>query len=241
MASMFYGHTRQTLQYHEKGEKKQAIKREAFTHFLININENKSLYDSLDELFETTRVEFQNGDASRQVQIEGIPPVLQIQLQRGQFDKRTGRAFKSNCVLQFDREIFLARYMTMDCDGKPAGTDQTDIARKIWQHRESMCESRKLIKKLCHNDEYPMPVPEMLEATAKCIESIFTGDSDDMAVDQPNNLIELDTESKPEANDASVNRVQVLSTLKATAERERQNIQSKWGLEQYTGLGATLV
>ncbi|GBB83307.1 hypothetical protein RclHR1_10030002 [Rhizophagus clarus] len=92
--SLFYGQTRQIL------HKKQNI-----------AADGRDLYDGLDVYFDASLVDYDGTQVIREVTITKIPPVLQIHVQRVQFDRSTSNIYKSNAFLRFDKVIYLDRYL----------------------------------------------------------------------------------------------------------------------------------
>ncbi|CAJ0754873.1 5521_t:CDS:10, partial [Entrophospora sp. SA101] len=54
--------------------------------------------------------------AEREVTLTSIPPILQIHVQRVQFDRSTSNVYKSNAFLRFDKVIYLDRYLDKNGD-----------------------------------------------------------------------------------------------------------------------------
>ncbi|RIB14532.1 hypothetical protein C2G38_2095615 [Gigaspora rosea] len=110
--SLFYGQTRQFLNYKDNtGEPVQNIKEEQFNHLIVVVSEGRDLYDGLDVCFDTSTVEFDGTQAQRDVTLTRIPPILQIQVQRVQFDRSTSNVYKSNAYLRLEPAIYLDRYL----------------------------------------------------------------------------------------------------------------------------------
>nr|CAG8514926.1 14491_t:CDS:10 [Entrophospora candida] len=97
--SLFYGETRQVLHYTDQ-----------------NTAEGRDLYDGLDVYFDTSTVDFEGTQAEREVTLTSIPPILQIHVQRVQFDRSTSNVYKSNAFLRFDKVIYLDRYLDKNGD-----------------------------------------------------------------------------------------------------------------------------
>ena len=78
---LFYGKTRQTLDFDEAPEASRS-KEETFSYLLVDVaEEGRDLYDGLDLAFEPSAVEIEGHKAKRKVGLLEAPPVLQIQLQ----------------------------------------------------------------------------------------------------------------------------------------------------------------
>ena len=50
-------------------------------------------------------------DTIRYLSISELPPVLQIQIQRVQFDRTIGKTYKSTALLRFPETIYMDRYL----------------------------------------------------------------------------------------------------------------------------------
>ncbi|CAH7670145.1 ubiquitin carboxyl-terminal hydrolase [Phakopsora pachyrhizi] len=112
--SLFYGKTRQSLSF-ENPEGKVSVKEEPFAYLLVDVaEEGRDLYDGLDRVFDESEVELGSGKAIRRIGLVDLPPILQIQLQRVQFDRRTHTVFKSNAYLKFTEYLKIDRYLEPD-------------------------------------------------------------------------------------------------------------------------------
>ncbi|RIA97236.1 hypothetical protein C1645_814311 [Glomus cerebriforme] len=91
---LFYGQTRQILR------KQNTV-----------VAEGRDLYDGLDVYFDASLVDYDDTQVTREVTLAKIPPILQIHVQRVQFDRSTSNIYKSNAFLRFDKVIYLDRYL----------------------------------------------------------------------------------------------------------------------------------
>ncbi|RAL08083.1 ubiquitin-specific protease UBP2 [Aspergillus homomorphus CBS 101889] len=71
----------------------------------------RNIYAALDGAFDVQKVNVDNTIAERFGTISKLPPVLQIQVQRVQFDHTTKRSFKSTHHLGLEETIYFDRYM----------------------------------------------------------------------------------------------------------------------------------
>ncbi|KAG0183416.1 ubiquitin-specific protease ubp2 [Apophysomyces sp. BC1021] len=160
----FYGKARQILTYKdtETALSVKKVKEEEFSHLIVDAGEGKDLYDGLDEYFFADRVEnFRGGhEAVREVTVSTFPPVLQIIVQRVQFDRATVNVYKSNSFVQFDKIIYLDRYCGNNFEAL------ADRRAQVTAWRKEIESNNRSIEQLTNNKAYPMPVPDMLEATA---------------------------------------------------------------------------
>ncbi|KAL0073164.1 hypothetical protein F4703DRAFT_1746442 [Phycomyces blakesleeanus] len=178
---LFYGKARQILTYQDTqtSQNIKKIKEEEFSHLIVDAAQGKDLYDGLDEYFFADQVEnFQGGrEATREVTVSTFPPVLQIIVQRVQFDRATANVYKSNAFIQFEKIIYLDRYADRNFDS--LAEKRAEVTN--WRKEEEIHKAKidELINnkasKSCENKgslgyAYQIPVPDMLEATANILE-----------------------------------------------------------------------
>ncbi|KAG6836077.1 hypothetical protein H0H93_011620 [Arthromyces matolae] len=85
-------------------------KEDLFSHLPVNVTEDSDIYDGLSGYFDDV-VEF-NGEKRRmEVTLVDLPPVLQIQLQRVQFNRETLQPYKSQAYVKFWETIYMDRFM----------------------------------------------------------------------------------------------------------------------------------
>lgn len=171
---LFYGKARQILTYEDTQtlQSVRKVQEEDFAYVIIDASEDKDLYDGLDEYFFAGQVENFHGGrkATREVTVKRFPPVLQIQVQRVQFDRTTANVYKSNAYIPFDKVIYLDRYCEENFD--VLANRRTQVAD--W--RKEMEENDRVIADLTKNKAYPMPVPDMLKAAAEILKQHRQGD-----------------------------------------------------------------
>ncbi|KAI9302222.1 hypothetical protein BJ944DRAFT_123824 [Cunninghamella echinulata] len=172
--NLFYGKARQILSYKdtETTDAVQKIKEEEFSHVIIDAAEGKTLYDGLDEYFFAEQVEnFRGGkEVVREVSVQHFPPILQILIQRVQFDRNLGDVYKSNAFIHFDEIIYLDRYI--DQNFELLAPRRAQVAE--WNIKLKECQ--QVIKDFTSNKDYPMPVSDMLEATANILKEYMIDD-----------------------------------------------------------------
>lgn len=138
---LFYGKTKQTLASEKDGTNRRE-KTERFSSLLVDVADGpRDLYDALDSCFGEDIVKLEDGgDTRRTVTITQAPPILQVQVQRVQFDRVQGRAYKSNALLQFDETVYLDRYL--ECEDDPS------MAQKRREVSDWRIEARRLKSRL---------------------------------------------------------------------------------------------
>lgn len=99
------------------------IKHEVFKILPIDVlEEGRDIYDGFDGFFDSDTFVATSGAVQRRsVTLLSAPPLLQIQLQRVQYDRATMRAFKSQAHLEMPEALYVDRYMDLDpSDGDSA-------------------------------------------------------------------------------------------------------------------------
>lgn len=109
--NLFYGKTRQILAYEKPGVA-DSVKEEIFSSIMVDVgSEGQDLYDGLDATFDDAVLETEVSPARRTLEMIEAPPMLQIMLQRVQFEKATSRSYKSNAYMAFPACLSMDRYM----------------------------------------------------------------------------------------------------------------------------------
>jgi ubiquitin carboxyl-terminal hydrolase 25 len=100
---------------------------------LVDVAEgDRDIYSALDSSFDIEKVDLEGREATRFLSLSHLPPILQIQVQRVQYDREKASAYKSNSHLQFPKTIYMDRYMD---------TDDPEIKTKreqIWQWKAEL-------------------------------------------------------------------------------------------------------
>ncbi|KAI9245928.1 hypothetical protein EDC94DRAFT_529888 [Helicostylum pulchrum] len=174
---VFYGKARQILSYYDNTTSKMIKKEmeEDFSHVIIDASEGKDLYDGLDEYFFADKVEeFQGGyEATREVTVKFFPPVLQILVQRVQFDRATAEVYKSNAFIQFDKVIYLDRYV--EDNFEQLRDRRTEVAN--W--RTELEKSKKEVNKYKQFKNLNFPVPDLLEAARQVLSQVTLDETEE--------------------------------------------------------------
>jgi len=106
---------------------------------LVDVAEgDRDVYSALDSSFDIEQVDLEGREAKRFLSISHLPPILQIQVQRVQYDRAKASAYKSNSHLKFPDTIYLDRYME---------TDDPDLKAKreeswVWKEELKALEQR---------------------------------------------------------------------------------------------------
>ncbi|KAI8904600.1 hypothetical protein DFJ77DRAFT_443916 [Powellomyces hirtus] len=117
---LFFGKTKQSLTYTDQaGKLHHSHKEEEFSHLIVDVTDN--LYSSLNTYFGDTQVDLEGVKAQRQLSISTIPPIVMFQIRRVKYNREAHAAYKQNDYMQFDKLIYLDRYMTKDVPPSPTG------------------------------------------------------------------------------------------------------------------------
>lgn len=136
---LFYGKTKQILEAEEDGSNRRE-KTERFSSLLVDVAGGpRDLYDALDSYFGEDIMKLEDGETRRTVTIAQLPPVLQVQIQRVQFDRVMNQPFKSTALLRFDETIYMDRYLD---------ADDPDLKRKRREVSDWRIERAKLQKRV---------------------------------------------------------------------------------------------
>ncbi|RVD85020.1 uncharacterized protein DFL_003353 [Arthrobotrys flagrans] len=185
--TLFYGKTRQTLEFSAPAETRD--KEERFANLMIDVGEvGRDIYAAMDGHFDASIVELEGKLARRYLSITALPSILQIQIQRVQFNRATKSSYKSNAPLTFGERIFLDRYMA-------SGDDKGLMARReqSWKWK---AELEKLEKRKADLEEEAegLKISMALEATKGYLDEInnIFGEDEEMVVVPSSLLVELE-------------------------------------------------
>jgi ubiquitin carboxyl-terminal hydrolase 25/28 len=93
----------------------------------------RNIYSAIDGAFDVQRVHVEGADAEQYGAISKLPPVLQVQVQRAQFDQVKKTSFKSTHHLELKETIYMDRYM--DADGQD---ELHQRRREKWRWKEEL-------------------------------------------------------------------------------------------------------
>ncbi|GAA6009632.1 ubiquitin-specific protease UBP2 [Rhodotorula paludigena] len=122
----FFGTMRQQLVFDDPSSVSDPIRTqdEPFSSLLVDVSPSsastspaltRDIYDGLDAVFAPSPITLEGHPAQRRVALVAPPPrVLQIQLQRVQYDREKQTVYKSNAHLQFYEEVDVRRYLEVD-------------------------------------------------------------------------------------------------------------------------------
>lgn len=92
----------------------------------------RDIYSAIDGAFDVQKISVENAEAEQYGAITKLPPILQIQVQRVQFDPVKKTSFKSVNHLQLIDTIFLDRYMDTQ------RSEILDRRRECWEWKNTL-------------------------------------------------------------------------------------------------------
>lgn len=107
--TLFYG----TMKTYTKAEGKAvSCKEERFSDLKVNVFDGpKDIYAALDGAFDVQQVDYEGAMQKQYASISDLPDILQVMVQRAQYDRTNMRIYKSNHHLALNETIYLDRYM----------------------------------------------------------------------------------------------------------------------------------
>lgn len=162
---LFYGKNKQVLEL-ENGTMRRE-KTEWFQSLFVDVAGGKrDLYDALDSYFGEDILQLEEGGRTRRsISIAQLPPILQIQVQRVQFDRVNNRAFKSNAVLKFNETIYMDRYLE---------TSDPEIMRKrrqVSDWRQEAAGLKDRLEKITEKKSNGLTIKDSLTSTRNWLSS----------------------------------------------------------------------
>lgn len=133
---------------------------------------SRTLYEALDVVFDEQTVEIDNTNAKQWASVNQLPPVLQIQIQRTQYDPVLG-ASKNQNKIEFDETIFLDRYM----DSKKVLQRRRESGKRKSQLAE-LIEHQKILEE----KRYNMSKAEVYDNAKNLLTSIQETFDDDFEI-----------------------------------------------------------
>lgn len=162
---LFEGKSRVTLESVDGGPVR--AQEDLFSHLLVVVSgEGRDLYDGLSLTFGTERIEVDGQAAVRRVGALSLPPVLQIQLQRSQFDRKTARAFKNNAWMRFGLTLAMDRFMAPD-PADPAAMRRWSETEGLQRQLEAVLARKDVLDRQLDKPPRGVDIAPKLEATAK--------------------------------------------------------------------------
>lgn len=162
---------RQRLEINDPNELEPVrIMEEKFSSLLVDVaEEGRNIYDGLDTVFDDAMVEIEGKQARRTISLDVIPPILQVQLQRVQFDRVENKIFKSNAHLDFPATLAVDRYLEID-PVDSAAVARRDKTAEIKKALEVTRTRYKDLKKFKVRIVYSLPFKRLTDRfNLKCL------------------------------------------------------------------------
>jgi ubiquitin carboxyl-terminal hydrolase 25/28 len=169
---LFYGKTKQRLVPVDKYKKEEIAdgnvrtKVESFLNLIVNIGDHpKDIYDALDTYFTEDLLDLEDGEVKRSLTIIELPNILQIQIQRVQFDRERLIPVKSNEPIPFDEKLYMDRYLETD--------DETLINKRkeIFHWRRRVVELNRQKEEIMKTNEQGMTIRDVMKTTRDYLKS----------------------------------------------------------------------
>ncbi|WFD01220.1 ubiquitinyl hydrolase 1 [Malassezia yamatoensis] len=160
--TLFYGQTAQVL----SNQQDVTTKQETFQTLPVTLlPESQSIYDALDTFFDDQILYKDDGQSVRRVvSLRQAPPLLQIQVQRVQYDRTLHRAVKTQAEMALDNVLYLDRYMECSQNADPSELQRHELTQEDQQRITSL---RTRIAQLLGEDQsLPSQLDHLYEALA---------------------------------------------------------------------------
>ncbi|KAF9225295.1 cysteine proteinase [Gyrodon lividus] len=143
---LFYGKLRQRLTAVPDQRKSRTSiheKQDIFSHLPVNVADSGiDIYDGLSGYFDDT-VEYEGAKARMEVSLVELPPLLQIQLQRVQFNRETLQPYKSQAYVKFVETIYMDRFLDSADPQKKARSKSIQAALNARRERLRLLTEHK--------------------------------------------------------------------------------------------------
>ncbi len=162
------------------------------------LEEGRDIYDGFDGFFDSDTFVATSGSVQRRsVTLLSAPPLLQIQLQRVQYDRVTMRAFKSQAHLEMPETLYVDRYMDLDATD---GANAERIAKRLdYQAKRRRIEDLRAKLAAC-KDGPNFHLTQTLSQAANAVEELARLPS---LADIATQLDDIQAESDQAATEAS--------------------------------------
>ncbi|PYH46810.1 ubiquitin-specific protease UBP2 [Aspergillus saccharolyticus JOP 1030-1] len=212
---LFYG---QTI-YYLKSEQGVRPMEELWCDIKVDVASGpRNIYAALDGAFDVQKVNVDNTVAERFGTISKLPPVLQIQVQRVQFDHTAKRSFKSTHHLGLEETIYLDRYL----DTKSPELMEKRQQSWKWKAHLKRLEARQ--SELQHaTEDGKVDTPALLDEASRILSDLESiAEDTGFAEDEVSSaFVEATQTTEPPENTDSTGNVADIDTVKLRAELDR--------------------
>ncbi|KAL8900847.1 MAG: hypothetical protein Q9192_000852 [Flavoplaca navasiana] len=188
---MFFGKSKSHTQNPRGGLE---TKEQFFSYLFVDVASGpKTIYEALDGAFDVQQVQVDGTFQPQYSAISQLPPVLNILVQRAQYDQKQSSAFKSVNHLELEETIYMDRYIdSEDKDLLQRRAESWDWKRQLRQleaRREDLMQTEVQLK---------MDASDLLDTTAGCLEELSKEDDLDVTAGLQEAIREAAVESKEE-------------------------------------------
>ncbi|CAI8502827.1 unnamed protein product [Hanseniaspora opuntiae] len=176
----------------EKIHGKQNLEEE-FTSILISLHDKpKTLHDALEHFFNNDEevMELKEfGQVKKQSRLKKLPDILQIQIQRVEFNKEILQPIKNNFQMEYPETLYVDRYVDGVVD------DEVHSQYKKYQDELKKCEEkRRILRKKCagtSSGTHSLGLRASLSSTIKCLQSELLENDIEFDKEHINNSLKL--------------------------------------------------
>ncbi|KAL8735558.1 MAG: hypothetical protein Q9166_000726 [cf. Caloplaca sp. 2 TL-2023] len=163
-------------------------KEQRFSTLFVDVASGpKTIYEALDGAFDVQQVEVEGALRPQFSTISQLPPVLNILVQRAQYDQKTSSAFKSNNHLELKETIYMDRYVdSHDSDLVRRREESWEWKRQLHQlaiRRGQLIQinvsGRDLASKTTGStsEQHDMEASDLLAVTKECLNQLSEDDN----------------------------------------------------------------
>ncbi|KAK2865220.1 hypothetical protein FQN49_003796 [Arthroderma sp. PD_2] len=182
---------------------------------------SRDIYAAIDGAFDRQNVHVEGADAEQYGAISKIPPVLQVQVQRVQFDQVKKSSFKSTHHLDLKETIYMDRYMDVP-EHDSMGLYKR--RREKWAWKEELHGLRSRRAELLNNDKWASLPDVFKDAQDKIKDLISMGDDPEIA----DEAIEIDEQMTTHLSNLETMTREELAHIDSRSERLTQLIDNQF-------------
>ncbi|KAL9000857.1 MAG: hypothetical protein Q9169_000612 [Polycauliona sp. 2 TL-2023] len=186
---MFFGKSRSYTQNPRGGFE---TKEQFFSYLFVDVASGpKTIYEALDGAFDVQQVQVDGNVQPQYSAISQLPPVLNILVQRAQYDQKQSSTFKSVNHLELEETIYLDRYMDSD------DADLVQRRAESWEWKRQLRKLQGRREDLIQT-ELKMDVSDLLDTTAGFLGELSKGDEIEVTAGLQEAIKEAAVEAKEE-------------------------------------------
>ncbi|PGH26549.1 hypothetical protein AJ80_01678 [Polytolypa hystricis UAMH7299] len=202
--NLFYGRNKS----HIKSQKGDRSKEELWADIKVDVATGpRDIYSALDGAFDEQWVEVEGSEARQFSTITNIPPVLQVQVQRVQFDQVKKTSFKSTHHLELKETIYLDRYMDASEE-----SEVTKRREESWRWKSELRGLRARKAELINNENWTS-LSDVFKDARTSLEDLVT--------------MKDDPETAEEALEIDDSIIETLANLEHAAKEEIERIEAR--------------